>query len=77
MHTYTGSKIPHLVPGMRFFCRSTTIGAVDLVEAQARKHVVRENLIQVYDKRTFAVFVRRRRQPKMLTSRNAELRLME
>ena len=23
-------------PGMRFFCRSTTIGAVDLVEAQSR-----------------------------------------
>ena len=29
-----------LCPGMRFFCRSTITGAVDLVEAQSRKHVV-------------------------------------
>ena len=33
-------KIPRPFPGVRFFCRSTITGAVDLVEAQSRKHAV-------------------------------------
>ena len=39
-HVYWFKNTAYFFPGMRFFCRSMLTGAIDLVEAQSRKHAV-------------------------------------
>ena len=39
-HVYWFKNNASFFQGMRFFCRSMITGAVDLVEAQSREHVV-------------------------------------